>query len=234
MESTPCVVLAGGLGSRIKSVLGEVPKCLAPVGDEAFLALLVKNLRKQGFERIVLSLGSGASQVEDYVEAHPELAISAMVREATPLGTGGAILFAMDRLGVDEVVVVNGDTLFEGDASAMIAPLSVPQPEHVRMLGVAVPDVGRFGALQIASDRLVGFSEKGQHGPGWINAGYYRIARPAFVSKVDGEAFSFETDVLTEAVQRHTVSVCQVSGYFTDIGVPQDYFAFCKRMGVDG
>lgn len=232
MSAARCLILAGGLGTRIRSVLGDVPKCLAPVGSTAFLSLLVANLRRQGFSDIALSLGHGANQVARYVASHDDLREVALCQEPLPLGTGGAILFAMDALGLKEAVVVNGDTFLDAPAQALWPALRPDQGERIRMLGAEVPDTARFGALRFDPDgRLTGFQEKGLTGPGHINAGYYRVGRQAFGDRMPGDVFSFETEILTSAAAAGAVRVVAVGGRFTDIGVPDDYRAFCEQHG---
>lgn len=233
MTAVRCLILAGGLGTRIRCVLGDVPKCLAPVGSTAFLSLLVGHLRRQGFTDIVLSLGHAADQVESYIAAHDELREVALCHEPAPLGTGGAILFAMDTLGLDEAVVVNGDTFLDAPADALWPALRSDQGECIRMLAAQVPDAARFGALRLDSGGcLAGFQEKGVTGSGYINAGYYRVGRKAFGKLRPGDVFSFEAEILTPASAEGTVRVAAVSGRFTDIGVPEDYRAFCDQYAL--
>lgn len=230
MTGTRCLILAGGLGTRMRSVLGTVPKCLAPIGSTVFLSLLVANLRRQGFLDIGLSLGTGASQVERYVAEHTDLRDITLCREPSPLGTGGAILFAMHAMGLEEAVIVNGDTFLNASATALWPPLRPEQGEFIRMLGAHVQDTARFGALRLGAEgRLAGFHEKGLPGEGYINSGYYRVCRAAFRGRTLGDIFSFETDILTQAAAEGAVRVTAVDGDFTDIGVPADYEAFCRR-----
>ncbi len=233
MTNTPCIILAGGLGTRIKSVLGDVPKCLADVNSTAFLSLLVAHLRHQGFGNVAMSLGHGADQVERYLAEHAELRGLSICKEPSPLGTGGAILFAMEQLALDEAVIVNGDTFLDAPAEHLWNGLDVAAGEHIRMLAARVPDTARFGALRFGTDgRLTGFQEKGLHGAGYINAGYYRVTWQAFAARQPGEVFSFETEILTPACEQGAVRVAAVEGSFTDIGVPEDYWAFCRRQAA--
>lgn len=230
MTPVRCLILAGGLGTRIRSALGDLPKCLAPVGSTAFISLLVTHLRRQGFLDIVLLLGHGADQVARYVTEDDDLQEITLCREPLPLGTGGAILFAMDELGLEEAIVVNGDTYLDAPAEALWSALRPDLCEHIRMLGAEVPNVARFGALKFDSEgRLTGFQEKGVAGSGHINAGYYRVDRQVFGDRKPGEVFSFENEILTPAALEGSVRVVTVSGRFTDIGVPEDYWAFCTQ-----
>jgi D-glycero-alpha-D-manno-heptose 1-phosphate guanylyltransferase len=226
-----CVILAGGLGTRLRQAVADLPKCLAPVGSRPFLEIQIGALEAAGVDQVVLSLGYLAEQV---VEATRQMPVRVPIRhvvEPSLLGTGGAIAFAMDQLGLDEALVANGDTYLDGDISGMLRPLRQSDGELLRMAVVEVPDRGRFGGVQHdATGRVLGFLEKGQQGPGAINAGLYRLSRRAL--PVSSQApYSLETAVLPGLVEGRAVTAWTVSGSFIDIGVPEDYFRFCARHG---
>lgn len=227
--SVPCIVLAGGLGTRLRSVLADLPKCLAPVNGRPFLEHQLELLAAQGIDRFVLSLGHGAKQVEEAaVRLHGAFDLQTVV-EFQPLGTGGAIRFAMESAGLDEALVVNGDTWVGGDLSVMLTPLE--PGELLRMGIVDVPDRQRFGGVGIDEEgRVTHFLEKGQSGPGAINAGLYRVAKNAFAATERG-SFSFETQTMVRLTAAGHVHACRVDGPFIDIGVPEDYALFCAQHG---
>lgn len=226
-----CIVLAGGLGTRLRSAVADLPKCLAPVGDRPFLEVQIGSLVAAGIDDIVLSLGYMADKVIDAVQHMAERPRVRHLVEPALLGTGGAIAFAMDRLGLDEVLVANGDTYLDGDIAGMLAPLDRAGGELFRMAAVQVPDRGRFGGVQVdAQGRVQGFLEKGAAGPGRINAGLYRLCRAALPAQRE-QAYSLEAEVLPGLVQRGAVTALAVAGSFTDIGVPEDYFRFCSAHG---
>jgi len=128
-----CIVLAGGLGTRLRPVVGDRPKCLAPVGKRTFLALQLEMLATRGIQRFVLSLGHLAPLVQQAIEPmRARLRIDA-VTEPEPLGTGGAILYAMQRADVGECMVTNGDTWLDTDLSGLLAPLNPAAHEKLRM-----------------------------------------------------------------------------------------------------
>ncbi len=230
-----CIILAGGLGTRLRGVVGALPKCLAPVGRRPFLAIQLATLWGAGVTEVVLSLGHGAAQViealggmDEVVGTHP----LRWVVEPQPLGTGGAIAHVMDELGLDEVWVANGDTYLDGDLSALHAPLNRAGGELLRMGLVRVDDRSRFGGVATdGAGRVTGFLEKGQPGPGWINAGLYRLARAALPPPGRG-AYSLEAEVLPGLVAQGAVRCCELPGRFTDIGVPEDYRRFCAEHGA--
>ncbi len=228
-----CVILAGGLGTRLKSVVADLPKCLAPVGSRPFLELQIEALGHAGVNDVVLSLGHLADLVIAAVGTQLAGASIRHVVERELLGTGGAIAYVLDTLGLDEVLVANGDTYLDGDLAAMLEPLDRQAGELFRMAVVEVPDRTRFGGVQFDADgRVTGFLEKGQTGSGYINAGLYRLCRDALPRGRSG-AYSLESDVLPALVRSGVVRACIVDGDFIDIGVPDDYRLFCARHGQD-
>jgi len=226
-----CVILAGGLGTRLRSVVADVPKCLAPIGSRPFIDIQIRALANAGVDCVVLSLGHLAELV---VAAIPPDHAGVHVRhviERELLGTGGAIAYALDTLNLDEVLVANGDTYLEGNLSAMLLPLDRAKGELFRMAVVQVPDRARFGGVATdATHHVTRFIEKGQAGPGMINAGLYRLCREALPTARKG-AYSLEADVLPSLATEGHVRTALINGEFIDIGVPDDYRRFCDRHG---
>lgn len=223
-----CVILAGGLGTRLRSVVGDVPKCLAPVGDRTFLDIQIRQLATAGIEEIVLSLGHLSEQVIAAVSASAYGIPVRNVVEPELLGTGGAIGYALDALGLDEVLVANGDTYLDGNLSAMTVPLDRDSGELLRMAVVHVPDRARFGGVEMAGSGIVtGFVEKGRTSAGFINAGLYRLRRATLPGSRAG-AYSLETEVMPDLLRRGALRAHPIDGRFIDIGVPDDYSRFCQ------
>lgn len=211
---TTCILLAGGLGTRLRDALPGVPKCLAPVAGTPFLQIQMAQLASQGIERFVLSLGHLAGQVIEVAETLRDSFSVEWVVEPRPLGTGGAALFAMHHAALPEALVANADTFIEGDMSALLSPLN--GAEQIRMLAVRSADNARF---------LPG----GAPGPGLVSAGIYRVHRNAFAKYRPGEAFSLEADVIEALAGEGKVAVFVLERPFADIGVPKDYFRFCEQ-----
>jgi D-glycero-alpha-D-manno-heptose 1-phosphate guanylyltransferase len=229
---TTCIVLAGGLGTRLRSAVADLPKCLAPVGPRSFLDIQIDALLAAGVNDIVLSLGHLADKVVDALAGNPTHRPVRWVIEPELLGTGGAIAHVMDRLGLDEVLVANGDTFLTGDLRGMLMPLDRPRSELLRMATVHVSDRSRFGGVQInVQHQVERFLSKGAAGAGEINAGLYRLCRAALPAHAPG-AYSLEADVMPDLVGQRAVHALHIEGCFTDIGVPQDYFQFCAEFGA--
>lgn len=226
-EST-CIVLAGGLGTRLRPVLADRPKCLAPVGERFFLALQLEMLARRGVPQFVLSLGHMADLVRQAIPPLQQRLRIRSVVEPQPLGTGGAILYAMHAARLDECLVVNGDTWLDADLGALLAPLDPAGAERLRMGCAAVTERSRYGGVAFEASGLVsGFVPKGAPGSGPINAGVYRLQQRAFDGRRVGSAFSLEADVLPGLIAAGAVNAVALDGAFFDIGVPEDWQRFC-------
>lgn len=216
------IVLAGGLGTRLRSVVGDLPKPMASVNGRPFLAYVLDQLVAAGFEASVLAVGYRHEAISGHFgNAYRGMALRYSV-ESEPLGTGGAIRLAWQEGGSPEVFVLNGDTYLETDYGAMLAA----HREAGSQLSIAVhhvADTARYGALEIADDRIVGFREKGATGPGWINAGTYLLDSALRTRLPSHGHFSFEQDVLVPEVRSIRPLACRTPGLFIDIGVPDDY-----------
>lgn len=226
-ETVPdVVVLAGGLGTRIRSVLGDTPKLLAPVGERVLLDILLGQLADQGARRVVLALGYGARSVLDHLDRHPPATLTVVpVVEPAPLGTAGAIRHLLPVLPSGPAVVMNGDTLTDlalerlmarhrqAAISAMMSPAT--------LACVSVADTGRFGRLTVSPDGFVTrFAEKGIAGPGLISAGLYVLGGP-FLERIAATAgFSLESDYFQTAVPGSLAAIT-IPGRFVDIGTPE-------------
>lgn len=225
---TACILLAGGRGTRLRSALPGIPKCLAPVADKPFLQLQLAQLSSQGMERFVLALGHLAGQVIEVARGLRNRFAVEWIVEPRPLGTGGAALFAMHHAGLSEAVVANADTLLRADLSALVSPLDRDGAEEIRMIAVPSKDASRFGRVSVDGGKARAFVPRGSPHAGPINAGIYRVHRDAFARYRPGETFSLEADVIEALAARGRVAAVVVPGTLTDIGVPDDYFGLCR------
>ena len=230
MTASTCVILAGGLGTRLRPVISNLPKALAPVAGRAFLDRQIESLIAGGVTSVVLSLGYRADLVQNALPNFRFGSYVSCVTEPKPLGTGGAARFVMKELELREILLTNGDTFLDADIAAMLRPLSLVDNEVVRVGMVHVSDSSRYG--RVSSDeegRLLRFEEKSCGGAGNINGGIYRLHFSAFEDFREHEVLSLEHDVLPVLAQRRCVTTSPLDGSFIDIGVPEDYRAFCNR-----
>ena len=222
MATDEAIVLAGGFGTRLRGVVDDVPKPLAPVAGRPFLAWLLDRLAANGMRRCILATGYLSDVIEQRIGTTWQGMDIAYSVEPEPLGTGGAIRLAAHQLHGDAAHVLNGDTWLEYDPRALeaiarqrLAPMAVALAR--------VDDVARYGAVDIDQGRVVGFREKGEAGAGWINAGCYFLGADALAALPALDAFSFEQAVLQPRVQEGAVAAFTATAGFIDIGVPEDY-----------
>ena len=220
----PIIVLAGGFGTRLRSVVRDVPKILAPVLEKPFLFWLLNNLERQGVQKVLLSLHYQADLVKQELEIMKLKLEVKTLEEPTPLGTGGAIAFAVSEMNLkQDFLVMNGDTWL-GESIMTLNNVSSPA------LGlINVTDSSRFGKVEWEKETVTQFREKGfNSGPGWINAGIYRLNASVF-KNWGGQAFSLEHD--TPYVDREGyLNACPLETDFIDIGIPEDYKRFCSYL----
>jgi NDP-sugar pyrophosphorylase family protein len=227
------LVLAGGLGTRLKSVLPDTPKALAPVGGKPFLELQIANWSRQGIRNMAFLVHHQADQIKEFLaRAIREGTFSCsfdVVEEQTLLDTGGAVANAIHALHLSsEFLVTNADTWIGEGIEEM---LSGPAPA----IGVLkLDDTSRYGRVQLekAGQSVCSFHEKnGQAELGWINAGIYRFA-PQHFSGWQGERLSLEREVLPSLAQRGLLHARPLATEFIDIGIPSDYQRFCDLHGM--
>lgn len=215
------IVLAGGFGTRLRQVVTDVPKPMAPIAGRPFLEILLGELAQKGFSRVVLSLGFMAEKISDHFGPRFAGLNLAYVVEDTPLGTGGATRLAATACAQDHVFVFNGDTYLDLEVDLLERQWQAKR--HPIVVGRQVPDTTRYGRLVVDGDRIISFAEKGIAGPGLINAGCYVLATDALAQFPLNKPFSIETDYLAPEVACATVDVFVTKGLFIDIGIPEDY-----------
>lgn len=210
------VILAGGAGTRIRHLLPELPKPLAPVAGRPFLDWVIRYLRAQGLDSIVISAGFLAEKIEAFAAEHGV----ACVKEAVALGTGGGFLHALAAYGHEEAdaLVCNGDSLVLAELRPLLQALQDATVDAA-LLGVRVADASRFGTLQVgANGTLLGFAEK-RAGGGLVNGGVY-LFRRAIIGRFSAKRpLSFEYDVFPSLIASGArISTVRCDGPFLDIG----------------
>jgi D-glycero-alpha-D-manno-heptose 1-phosphate guanylyltransferase len=215
------IILAGGFGTRLASRLQGVPKPMAMVAGRPFLEILLLQLRKAGCTRVILSVGHLHEVIQNHFGASfQEMQVDYVV-ETSPLGTGGAIRLALAQAREEAVLAMNGDTFRQIDYAGMMR-FHRAEGAAATVAVVHQPDIARYGGVVVEQNRVVAFVEKGRSGPGWINAGAYMLSKniewPAHI----GEKFSIETDFFMHEVARLRPAAYETSGYFLDIGIPED------------
>jgi NDP-sugar pyrophosphorylase family protein len=215
------IILAGGLGTRLRSVVSDRPKVLAPIGKRPFVTLLLDQLVAANAKEVVLCTGYMADQIHDKFGTKYKSLKIVHSREPKPLGTGGALRQALPHLKSDAVLIMNGDSFADADLTAYVNWF-YKKSRQASLLLVKVPDTGRYGKVLFTEDgRLSAFEEKGYDtGPGWINAGVYIMKKSLVASIPAGIAFSLERQFFPNLLNSGLYGFCS-NGRFIDIGTPQ-------------
>jgi NDP-sugar pyrophosphorylase family protein len=217
------LVLAGGQGTRLRSVLADVPKVIAPVRGRPFLAWFLDRLAAAGLRRVVISTGYRAEQVEATLGTRHGPLELIYSRESTPLGTAGALRAAMPHLAGQRVLAMNGDSYWRADLAALLA-FHQSRAAGATLLLAHMPDTARFGRVALADDgQVTQFAEKqNSSGPGWINAGVYVIETARIAEIPADRAVSLERETFPSWIGHGLFGHPGVDR-FLDIGTPESY-----------
>jgi D-glycero-alpha-D-manno-heptose 1-phosphate guanylyltransferase len=215
------IILAGGFGTRLRSVIQDIPKPMSPVGEKPFLEFLLKQLSLFGFSRAILSVGYRHDCISNYFGVSFESMQLDYCVEDVPLGTGGAIVRAMQQTEANDVLVVNGDSILLASLNGFFN-FHRSQNTPINMALKEETNFDRYGSVTLDGDRIVRFEEKRRMTKGVFNAGLYFLNASVRSSLMNFPAsFSIEKDVFEKHV--FPLSGCVFRDYFIDIGLPEDY-----------
>jgi D-glycero-alpha-D-manno-heptose 1-phosphate guanylyltransferase len=225
------IVLAGGLGTRLRKVTGDLPKPMADINGRPFLSYLMDYLAKQHIDTVILSVGYRNEAIQDYFgDSYNKVQVLYSV-ETEPLGTGGAIKMALASSVGSDVIIMNGDSFF-GIELRRLYEFHVCRKS---MLTVAVKRMKphqRYGSLFLDSRlRIGGFHEKSSAGGTLINGGVYILDKSRFCSLGLPSRFSFEKDFIEKYYKDCDFYGLEFGDYFVDIGIPEDYEKARREAG---
>lgn len=217
------IVLAGGLGTRLRSVVQDLPKPMAPINGKPFLAFVLEYLKKQGIKEVILAVSYKYEVIQEYFkDEFLGIKIKYSI-EKEPLGTGGAIKEALKFIK-NEVYVLNGDTFFDIDLSKLKLNGS-----KICLALKQMNDFDRYGTVNVDGQGFViSFEEKIFKTQGLINGGIYLLTKDIFNEFDLEKKFSFE-EFLQENYKKLKARAKIFDDYFIDIGIPQDYILFCDK-----
>ncbi len=212
------IVLAGGKGTRLKSVVADLPKPMASIGKKPFLEYVFKYLKVQGVKNIVVSVGYKWEIIESYFGTEYDGVKLVYSVESEPLGTGGAIKRALQKIKGKELYVMNGDTFF----NVNLSKLNLTEDCKIALSLKQMKNFDRYGCIESHNGIVTKFVEKEYRRIGNINGGVYLIKKDIFDPYDVDEKFSFE-DFVQDRFLELNASASIFSGYFIDIGIPKDY-----------
>jgi len=218
------VVLAGGLGTRLRAAVSDRPKVLADVAGQPFLERIFEQLQGFGIRKVVVCTGYMAEQIEHlYPASFKDLSIS-YSREHSLLGTAGAIRFALEHITTDKALVLNGDSYCDFDYRAFKS-FHDGKDADASILLTYVEDCARYGSVVLDQEcRVESFVEKsGAGGAGFINAGVYLMERALIKEIPPGRVLSLEKDIFPKWIGRRFFGHASNAPMFIDIGTPQSF-----------
>lgn len=221
------VLLAGGLGTRLRSVVNDRPKPMALIEEKPFMEYVVKQLIHYGITEIIFAVGYKGSMVEDYFGDGSKWGIRVFYAyEEELLGTAGAIKNAGKFVSEEMFFVLNADTFYQIDSNRFIALMKESDLDMALVLR-KVPDVSRYGQATLINGRLMAFDEKIEEArEGTINGGFYLVKRNLLDTIPEGKV-SLEHDMIPKWLsQGRKIGGIVNDGYFIDIGIPEDYYRF--------
>lgn len=214
------IILVGGFGTRLQSVVKDVPKPMADINGRPFLCYILEYLLKNGIEKVILSVGYKKEIIQEYFGNRYKTMEIFYSKEDEPLGTGGAIKKAFNFCKNENVLVLNGDTFFEISLKSLINQHQITDADITLSLK-QMYNFDRYGKVIVEKNSIVSFEEKEYSLSGLINAGVYIIRRNLFL---DFETkFSLEQDFLEKSFFKLNIGAYIDKGYFIDIGIPNDY-----------
>ncbi len=220
---TEAIILAGGLGTRLRSVVTDVPKCMAPVNGIPFIAFIIDDLKNQGIKRFIFSLGYKSESIISFVEELYTGLDKIYVTEKEQLGTGGAVKEACKKVKGENVLVLNGDTLFSIDIKKL-TDFQLQNNADCTIALKPMSNFSRYGSVEINNKHAVtAFNEKQFCVKGLINGGVYVLNIKRFLQKQLPAIFSFEKEYLEKNIPVNNIYGISFNNYFIDIGIPEDY-----------
>jgi D-glycero-alpha-D-manno-heptose 1-phosphate guanylyltransferase len=216
------IILAGGLGTRLRSAVPDLPKCMAPVAGKPFLSYVIDFCLQAGISKFIFALGYKSDPIIDFLSDRLPADSYQLSIESEPLGTGGAIRLACSKATGDQVLVLNGDTLFRID----VGELARSHHDHRALCTLALKPMenfDRYGVVELdETSAITSFREKQYYTQGLINGGIYLLDVARFLAEDLPEKFSFEKDWLEKSCNGRRLFGLVQDAYFIDIGIPED------------
>ena len=231
------ILLCGGLGTRLRSVVSDRPKPMADIAGKPFLHYLVKMLSESGVKHLIFALGYMGEQIEAYFQSGEDYGLSISYSyEDSPLGTGGAIRNALSHVSGENVLVLNADTFFNTDYESLLRE-QLKNKAAMTIASRKIEDISRYGAiLKDENGRILRWNEKMSSDqakaprPGEINGGIY-VMQKSLIEKIPEGKQSLENDCIPAWLEDgHYLQAIPSDGYFMDIGIPEDYAQFRKDI----
>ena len=219
------IILAGGMGTRLKTIISDLPKPMAPIMNVPFLTYQLNYLKHFGIKKVIFSVGFLSEKIiAHYNQSFENINIEYSI-EKNPLGTGGGIRMAMSNLNEDLVLILNGDSFFDLNLEQFYN-LHLEQKAEFSLALRYVNNSERYGNIEFnSSNQITSFIEKNQlNQSGYINAGVYILSKKLYLENTKPNInFSIEKDFFEKQLNQLIIKGFEFKDYFIDIGIPEDY-----------
>ena len=219
------IILAGGMGTRLKTIISDLPKPMAPIMNVPFLTYQLNYLKHFGIKKVIFSVGYLSEKIiAHYNQSFENISIEYSI-EKNPLGTGGGIRMAMSNLKEDLVLILNGDSFFDLDLEQFYN-LHLEQKSEFSLALRYVNNSERYGNIEFnSSNQITSFIEKNQlNQSGYINAGVYILSKKLYLQNTKPDInFSIEKEFFEKQLNQLIIKGFEFKDYFIDIGIPEDY-----------
>jgi D-glycero-alpha-D-manno-heptose 1-phosphate guanylyltransferase len=223
------IILAGGMGIRLRKTVPDVPKPMAPVNDKPFFFYLLKWIKQYQVDKIILSTGYKPECFYEYFGNLFENIPLIYVTEKKPLGTGGAVIKGLTQTTGNNILIVNGDTWFPIDLDRFYAS-HLNNKNRFTVALKRMKEFSRYGSVEISGDNIIRFHEKKFCSEGLINGGIYLVNRKYFESREFPVVFSLEEEILAKEAGTSLLKGMIFDDPFIDIGLPEDYQKACNIL----
>lgn len=223
------IVLAGGFGTRLSSVISNVPKPMAPIQEKPFLEYLLAYLCRQRINKVILAVGYKYQMIQDYFGEQYENMLIKYSIEEEPLGTGGAVKKAFEMISENQVFIINGDTFFDVNLNQLLNN-HLHTNADLTLSIKPMKNCERYGTVLLDKNRITGFEEKKHRIYGNINGGIYVSSKDLFKKVNMPQKFSFEKDLMEKHIDFLQLRGYLSDTYFIDIGIPEDYYKAQKEL----
>lgn len=223
------IILTGGMGTRLKTRIKDIPKTMADVNGIPFLERTLEWLNNFEISNVILAVGYKKEYIKEYFGTKYKNFKITYSEETSPLGTGGAIKRALQKTTDENVIVMNGDVFVRFDISKIYEKHLNDKAD----MSIAIKEMqnfDRFGIVKFENNRIISFEEKKFTEKGFMNAGVYVLNRNIFKGKIKSESFSVENDYLNKYVLKDFICPYIYDGEFIDIGIPEDYDKIIKIL----
>ncbi len=219
------IILAGGMGTRLKTIISDLPKPMAPIMNVPFLTYQLNYLKHFGIKKVIFSVGYLSEKIiAHYNQSFENISIEYSI-EKNPLGTGGGIRMAMSNLNEDLVLILNGDSFFDLNLEQFYN-LHLEQKAEFSLALRYLNNSERYGNIEFnSSHQITSFIEKNQlNQSGYINAGVYILSKKLYLQNTKPDInFSIEKDFFEKQLNQLIIKGFEFKDYFIDIGIPEDY-----------